>query len=402
MWAAAAVAALTAAMLVAAPQASAAKSIVIWSDEAHAPVIGALTANGYRGYTVTVVTKDLTAIRNELATVSAESAPDLVWGDATWSGQLAGQGSIVPISITAKVRSSFRASALAGFQVSSEQYGVPVQVSNLALITNVPLVPKAPTTFAELESIALTLTQSRKTTVPFAVGQGETSDGYALYPLFSGLGGYYFARSASGQLNPERVGLANPAFLRNSDRIDAWNASGLLRSALTPRAAQRAFEKKKSAFWLAGPEDLPALLRLSFVYRITAVPTVVPGITTSPLLRIQGLMMTKYADVHGVASVAGKLAGRFFAGATPQLALAGASGLIPANRSAVALMTEKRLQAIDLAGVNAVPIPNIPQMDAVWGPSGSAWVASTSGAGAPLARPSFVLAQQVVQAALAQ
>ena len=393
---------LTATALIAAPAAQAVPPITIWTDAVHAPVISALLANGYRGAPVSVVTKDLTAIRDELAVVPAASAPDLIWADATWTGQLAAVGSIVPVPLTKKVTASFRTSALSGFQVGTTGYGMPVQVSNLALITNVALVPSPPTTFADLSSTALALTSAGKAKVPFAVGQGGDSDGYAMYPMFSGLGGYYFGKTVDGVWDPTDVGLANRAFLKNSVLIDSWNASGLINAALTAQAAQRAFAKQKSPFWLAGPEDMAALLKLNFVYRITAVPPIVASLKTSPLLRLQGFMVTKYAAEHGVQALAAKLAGGFMAQPGAQLALAGVAGLIPANRTAVAQVVEKRLQAIDLAGVDGVPIPNIPQMSQVWGPSGTAWVTSTAGVGATLAKPAFKAAQKAVKAALGQ
>ena len=52
---------------------------------------------------------------------------------------------------------------------------------------------------------------------------------------------------------------------------------------------------------MAGPEDMAALKALSFVYRITPVPPIVTGPRRRPLLRVQGFMVTKYAEQHGVA-----------------------------------------------------------------------------------------------------
>lgn len=392
---------LTAAAVTAAESASAApvRPITIWTDAVHAPAITALVANDFRGSPVLVVTKDLTAIRSELATVPPESAPDVIWGDATWTGQLAAAGSIVAVPLTKKVTASFRASAISAFAVGATGYGVPVQVSNLALITNASLVPNQPSTFASLSSAALALKKAGKATVPFAVGQGGDSDGYAMYPLFSGLGGYFFGRDAAGVLDPTQVGIANKTFVQNSTTIDSWNVSGLINSALTGDQARRAFSKQRSAFWLAGPEEMANLLALGFKYRITAVPPIVSSIKPVPLLRIQGFMVTKFAAAHGVQTLATKLAAGFMASAPAQLALAAAAGLIPASRTAVS-QSSTRMQAIDLAGVDGVPVPNVPQMQLVWAPYGTAWVSSTAGTGAILAKPAFKLAQRTVKAAI--
>lgn len=389
--------------LVVAPSGSAApgdKPITIWADPAHAPVITALLPTGYRGSPIVVVPKELNAIRDELAAVPEASAPDIIWADATWTGQLSAAGSVVALPLGKKATASFRANALSGFQVGTTGYGIPVQVSNLALISNVTLVPNPPATFAALSDTALRLVRSGKATVPLGMPQGGDSDGYSMYPLFSGLGGYFFGRTAEGVLDPTQIGLANPTFIKNSSAIDAWNESGLISAALTDTKARRAFSKGKSPFWVAGPEEIATLLKLKFVYRITSMPPIVSGLKAAPLLRLQGFMMTKFAAPHGVADKASKLIRLFLADAPAQVALAAASGLIPANRTAVSQVAEKRLQAIDLAGTDGVAIPNIPQMASVWAPFGTAWATSTAGVDARLAKPSFRQAKRTVEASL--
>ncbi len=387
--------------LIVAPSAPAATNVItIWADAAHAPAISALLPTGYRGLQVVVVTKELNAIRDQLAAVPAASAPDAIWADATWTTQLATAGSVVALPLGKKATANFRANALSGFQVGTTGYGVPVQVSNLAMISNVDLVPNPPATFAALSDTALKLVAAGKAKVPFAVAQGGDSDGYSMYPLFSGLGGYFFGRTAEGVLDPTQVGLANSTFIKNSVAIDQWNESGLISAAVTYGKARRSFVKGTAPFWIAGPEDIPTLLKLPFVYRITVIPPIVTGLKAAPLLRLQGFMMTKYAAAHGVQDQTSKLIRLVFAAAPAQLSLAATTGLIPANRTAVSQVTEKRLQAIDLAGVDGVAIPNIPQVTSVWAPFGTAWTTSTAGVEARLAKPSFRLAQRTVETSL--
>jgi arabinogalactan oligomer/maltooligosaccharide transport system substrate-binding protein len=221
-----------------------------------------------------------------------------------------------------------------------------------------------------------------------------------MYPLFSGLGGYFFGSDDSGALVPADLGLANKAFLKNSKQIDAWNASKLINSTIDADVARSTFVRGKGAFWLAGPEEMATLKALKFTYRITAVPEIIKGIKPVPLLRIQGFMVTKYAEAHGVADEAGKLVTRYMATVGRQLSLAAASGLNPASLVAAKQVAERRLVAIAAAGVSGVPVPNIPQMTAVWAPYGGAWVASTSGPEATPAKDAFKAAQATAAAAL--
>jgi arabinogalactan oligomer/maltooligosaccharide transport system substrate-binding protein len=395
---AAAVAALC--LVGATPSQAAPKSITIWADAPHAAVLSQLLAKGYKGVKVNVVTKDLAAIRDQFAKEPVETAPDIIWGDQSWSGDLAIAKSILPVPLTAARKKLFPANVLGGYDSFGKGYGLPVQVSNVALITNVELVPKQPATFADLSAMAAKLKKSGKGKKGFAVGQGPTSDGYAMYPLFSGLGGFFFGKDADGNWDPSVVGLSDPKFLKNSKQIDQWNAAGLIDSAMTPEAASKAFANGKAPFWIAGPEDMATLKSLSFVYRITAVPPLVGGIKPAPLLRVQGFSITASAYQHGALGISRKLVTRYLATAGRQLALAGASGLIPANVAAEKQLKEGRLRAIAAAGVDGQAIPNILQQQAVWPEYGGAWVKSTSGASATKAKKAFENASGAISTAL--
>ena len=399
----AAAAVVAAGGLLSAPAAQAADGITVWADPVHAPVIQALLPNGYKGLPVTVVTKDPAAWRAELASVSAADAPDVIWGNLDQTGELAAERTIVPVTLTKKRTAEFRANVLAGSQYGADRYGLPVQISNLALITNTTLVPKQPTTFAALSQLALDLVKSKKkVTVPLALSQGDGSNPWTTFPLFSGLGGYLFGKDADGALNPKDVGLASTRLIKKSGQIDSWNSSGLLSSTLTKAAARRAFVKGKSPFWLAGPEDLPTLLKLDFVYRIGSVPPILKNRKPVPLLTVHGFMVTKFAKKHGVEDQATKLVSRFMSKDKPQLDLASASGWYPANLIAAQKINVGggRIRAIGGAGLEGVPMPNIPQTAAVWAPYGTAWSVSTSGASATPAADAFRIAQAAAVAAI--
>jgi arabinogalactan oligomer / maltooligosaccharide transport system substrate-binding protein len=388
--------------IVAAPPAQAADGIVVWADAAHAPVITELTAGGYQGTPVTVVVKDPATVRNELATVAPRNAPDVVWGDLAWTGELASAGTIIPVPMSKKVRAQFRPNVLVGSNVGGERYGVPVQISNLALITNTKLVPQQPATFAALSDLALKLKKDKKARVPFALAQSEGTSPWSTFPLFSGVGGYLFGREANGALDPTDVGLASKRLKDNSTLIDGWNASGLIDGTLTADRARQVFANGRSPFFLAGPEDLPYLLELDFAYRIGTVPPMVNGIKPVPLLTVHGFMVTKWAERHGVQEPAIRLVSRKLARAKAQQALAAVQGWFPANTKAAASVPTGggRIRAIGNAGVDGVTMPNIPQAGAVWGPYATAWTSATGGPAATKAKRAFRIAQRAAVATI--
>lgn len=401
---AAAAMAVLAAGLVAPPAAQAADGIVIWSDPAHAPVLQQLLPDGYKGTPVTVVVKDPATVRSDLAGVTKADAPDIIWGDLAWTGELASAQTIVPVLLPKKRRAEFRPNVLVGSNVGGKRYGLPVQISNLALVTNTQLVPQQPATFAALSDLALKLKKNKKVKVPFALPQSEGTSPYTTFPLFAGVGGYLFGKAADGSLNPTDLGLASKALKGNASLIDGWNATGLVDSAMTADKAKTLFANAKTPFLLAGPEDLQYLLGLKFPYRIGTVPPIAKGAKPVPLLTVHGFMLTIWAEKHGVAEPAQRLLGRFLSRQKAQQALAAAQGWFPANTAAAAAVATGggRIRAIGNAGVDGVTMPNIPQAGAIWAPYATAWTSSTSGAAATPAKKAFKQAQRAATASIAE
>jgi arabinogalactan oligomer / maltooligosaccharide transport system substrate-binding protein len=388
--------------LLAAPVAMAAdNTITVWVDQKRiANYREAFPTGTYAGYTINLVPKDFGKIADDLRTVSADSAPDVLTTAHDRVGALAADGLIVKLNVpsaTIKVLSPF---ALTGFRYGSGIYGIPTQVENVAMITNANLIKTQPKTWADLSKQALALKKAGKVTVPFAVPQGSGGDAYHMYPLFSGLGGYIFGKNPSGSVNVKDVGLDNKTFRANQAQINTWNKTGLINSKVDYGIGKTAFTTGKSPFWITGPWELDAIKALPFKYRVTTVPTIVAGITPVPFLGAQGAMVTKYAAQHGVQVGANALVTQYMATAKFQAGLAAADGRTPANIIAAKAVSDPVLKAFSAAGIGGIPMPNVPQMNSVWGALGGAWVNSTKGAGAIPAQKSFAQAQATVKKAI--
>ncbi len=399
--AASAVAAVAFGTFVVAPAAMAAGNIVIWTDADRAPAVRTLFAKGYKGSTVTVVVKEFGKIRDDLNTVTPDAAPDVVMGANDWIGELAVNGSIVKINLAANAKAALASGAVQAFNYRGSQYGTPVAVENIALITNANLVKKQPTTFAELEKQALNLKKTGAVDIPLAVQQGAGGDAYHMYPLFSGLGGYVFGTDSKGAYNTKDVGVYNKAFAANAGMINEWNKSGLINSKVTGDIAQAAFTSGRAAFWITGPWNLDKIKNVPFKYRITSVPPIINGIAPVPFIGVQGVMLTKYAAAHGVEAAARSLVTEFMPTEKAQYNLSALNDRFPANIAAGQRVSNLQLRFFGKAGAGGVPIPNVSQMNSVWGPLGSAWVNSTKGAGATPAGPSFAQAQVAIKKAVA-
>jgi maltose-binding protein MalE len=371
---------------------------VIWTDQDRQAAVTKL-ANEWaasKGVTAKVVVKDFGTIRDNLGTVNAADAPDVFNAAHDWTGQLAANGLVEPLFLSAAVRAQFPSYTLNAFSYGTavkKLYGVPVAVENIGLAVNTKLV-KIPKTFAQLESEALAFKKKSHQTFGIAVQQGANGDAYHMYPFFSGLGGYVFGVNKAGNLDPSDIGVSNPVFQKNTKLIDKWNKEGLINSKVDSSTAQNAFLKKQAAFWITGPWNSDTLKSSGLKFKIIQLPKI--AYPSVPFLGVQGFLVTKYAATHGVESLAQDFVANFISTPTAQAALANASGRWPANLKAGASFSDPVLAQFGKAGKGGVPMPNIPQMGSVWTDLGQAWVRSTKGAGAAKAAASFTAAARAI------
>jgi arabinogalactan oligomer/maltooligosaccharide transport system substrate-binding protein len=389
---------------VAAPPATAeGERVVMWVEPAVAPLVEQEFTDGFRGATVVVVAKDLKAIKDELKTATGPDAPDIIWADHAWTGELAAAGLVTSIPMSSRLRRAFPVNVLEGFNYGFGTYGIPVQYENVALISNAQMVPSNPKDFDALAKAAKKLVENGDADVGIAVGQGANGNAYFMNPFFAGLGGYVFGTNAAGSLDAFNIGIANPTFLANTETIDRWNSQGLLNSNLDLNAAQSAFTSGRAPFWITGQWSRATLTGLTFRYRISPLPTMVKGQVPAPFLGIKGFMVTSYAQQHQVSGLAVGLLRKRLSDPGFQSKVAALSGRAPANLKSTidtSALLGRIAQAFAVSGRQGVPLPNIPQATATWGPMGKAWASATRGPGSVPAFTAFTEAQAAVQQAL--
>lgn len=375
-------------------------TVRIWVDNVQKPAVEKISASwaSSKGATVEVVIKDFGKIRDDLKTVQAENAPDVVVGPHDWVGELAANGLVLPLNPRKALRDQFPSYALDAFSYGNaikRLYGAPFALENVGLVVNTKLA-RVPTSFSDFERQALAFKKKAKGNIALAVPQGANGDAYHMYPFFSGLGGYVFGRNRAGNFDVSDIGLKNPVFLKNAPMIDAWNKSGLINSKIDYGTGKDAFLKRKAAFWITGPWETKTLKESGLTFKIVQLPKI--KFKAVPFLGVQGYMVTKYSTEHGVESLAKDFVGSFLMTAPAQRELAGANGRYPANTQAGKQVRDAVLLQFGKAGAGGVPMPNIPQMGSVWSELGGAWVKATKGAGATKARAAFSSAARNIAA----
>ena len=309
-------------------------SLRIWTDkDRRADIERIATAWGSRrGVTVEVVEKNFGDIRDQLKTVAPATAPDVIIGAHDWTGQLAADGLVLPLSPKKATLKQFPKYALDAFSYGTavkRLYGSPVALENVGLVVNTRLAT-VPKTWASLQKQALAFKKKSADNLAIAVPQAPAGDAYHMYPFFSGLGGFVFARNKAGNLNPRVIGVANPVFLKNAPMIDAWDRLGLINSKVNYDTAKNAFLKGQAAFWVTGPWEADTLRSSGLSFRIVQVPKI--KFRSVPFLGVQGFMVTRFANSHGVATLAKDLVASYIMLPASQRALAAANGRFPACR----------------------------------------------------------------------
>ena len=378
--------------------ASNATTIRIWVDKDRQPAITKV-ANDWaasKGVTLDIVQKGSDSIRSDVQTVQAETAPDIILGAHDWIGELSANGSIVPLNPSKALLKDIPAGAINAFSYGvavKRLWGAPIYQENVALITNTKLA-KVPKTWSDFEKNAYAAKKKLKGKVAVAVQQG-TGDAYHMYPFFTSLCGYIFGRNAAGNLDPSNIGVANAKFLKvGAPVIDQWNKKGFINSSVTDGIAKQLFLTGKAAYYITGPWFLDDIKKSGVKFAVSPFPN--NKCATTPFTGVGGLMVTKFAAVHGVESLAKDFAGNYMLGAGPQFTHYSVGGRLPVNVKAAARITDPYLKGFALAGSKGQPMPNIPQMNSVWTDLGQAWVRSTKGGGAMPAKRSFVAAQRSI------
>jgi len=370
--------------------------LTIWVDNVQKPAIDKVASawGTRRGVDVNVVFHSFGTIRDDLKTVKAENAPDVIVAAHDWTGDLAANGLVLPLFPTKAIKKQFPKYALDAFSYGGRLYGAPYALENVGLVVNTRLV-KVPKTWAQLEKEALAFKRKSADNLGIAVPQGSGGDAYHMYPFFSGLGGFVFGHAKNGALQSNKLGVANKTFLKNAALIDKWNREGLINSKVDYGTAKNAWLKGNAAFWITGPWEIDGLKASGNPFRVVQLPKI--KYRSVPFLGVNGFMVTRFAAGHGVQTLAKDLVVNYMSRTSSQAALAAAAHRPPANTKARLAVHNAVLNAFGKASVGGVPMPNIPQMNAVWSELGGAWVKSTKGPGATKARVAFATAARNIR-----
>ncbi|MCH1882148.1 maltose ABC transporter substrate-binding protein [Agrococcus sp. ARC_14] len=340
--------------------------LVIWMDENRATALEGVIAafEEETGTTVEVVVKDFGAIRDDLTTQAPSGeGPDVVLGAHDWIGKLVQNGVISPVEL-GDLAGDFEDVSIQAMTYDGSVYGVPVSIENLALVRNTDLAPDAPATWDDLVSTGQAAVESGEAEFPLLVGiDPNNSDPFHLYPMQASFGGPVFGLNDDGSYNPDDLQLGNEGNVAFAGALAEWGQSGLINLNISQDIAKEQFANGASPYTITGPWNLTAFQEAGVNYAISEIPSA-GGQPATPFVGVQGFFVSEYANNPIVAA---QFLTEYVAGEEAQSAIFESGQRAPALSSAFeAAQSNEDVAAFGAVGATGVPMPNIPEMDALW------------------------------------
>jgi len=283
--------------------------------------------------------------------------PDLFTATHDNTGTLVKSGVVTSLSSTIK-KSAYPTAVLSGVTFNYQQWGVPIAVSNIALATNLSLVPAgAPKTWAELESTATSLISSGKA----SVGIVTHLDGYFLQPFFDSLGGYVFENKNGSYTNTKSIGLYSKTLAKNASLMDTWLDKKIFDKSNTYDGSN--FTNGKAPYQIVGPWSIDGLDKAGIKYEISGIPSVKGG-TARAFSGVTAVYLNRFSKNKIMAK---KFLNEVVQTADFSQAITTANNSFPANKEAAALVDAKSVAGkFGAYGVVCIPMPNVAEMNSVW------------------------------------
>ncbi|SFS07298.1 carbohydrate ABC transporter substrate-binding protein, CUT1 family [Agrococcus baldri] len=347
-----------------APQAGG--ELVIWMDQNRADALEDVVATFEEetGTTVEVIVKDFGAIRDDLTTQAPSGeGPDVVVGAHDWIGKLVQNGVIAPVEL-GDIAGDFEDVSIQAMTYNGSVYGVPVSIENIALVRNTDLAPEAPATWDELVSTGEAAVAAGDAEFPLLVGiDPNNADPYHLYPMQASFGGPVFGMNEDGSYNPDDLQIGNEGNVEFAGALAEWGASGLINLNISQDIAKEQFANGASPYTITGPWNLTAFEEAGVNYAISEIPSA-GGEPATPFVGVQGFMVSQYANNPIVAA---QFLTEYIASDEAQTAIFESGQRAPALSSAFeAAQSNEDVAAYGAVGAEGVPMPNIPEMDALW------------------------------------
>ena len=251
-------------------------------------------------------------------------------------------------------------------------------------------MPECPATWEEVYQISADLHAADPEQYGFVRMEG---DPYHFYPIQTAFGGYVFARDEEGNYDPTQVGVGDPGSIAAAQWWERQVTEGLQPPAVDWNIQHEMFENGTSAMQITGPWKYQDTVDSGIPFAICPIPT--GTVEGKPFMGANGFMVSAFAKDPVLAQI---FLTEFVATPEVMQALFESDQRPPAYLPTLEALEDPYVTAFGQAGLNADPMPAIPEMGSVWDAWGNAVVLVAQGG--DTAVNAFTNAQQQIITAI--
>lgn len=363
------------------------KTITVWShlNTQEVEELSKVAEKWGKEKNVTVkVVEDKSDMQLYAQAANSSKGPDVMFGlahDNLGTFQKAGLLSEVPSGVVDKSKYTSD-QVIDAVTLNGKQYAVPIAQETVALYYNKDKVKEVPKTMEDL------VTKAKEVGFEFDINNFYTS-----YGLVSAQGGYVY-KNNNGTLDPKDIGLGNEGAIKGYQFIqDLVVKEKFMAPDINGDIAKGDFQSGKSAFYISGPWDVASFKEAGVNFDVVPMPTL-GGKAPSTFLGVQTAFVSEKSANKDLAWDLLK----YLADNSNDL-LIQKGNRIPATKTGVESDTFKNannMVAFSEQTKVATPMPNIPEVQAMWTPGADALKALTSGTMDPKAAGAQIV-QQVTE-----
>lgn len=337
-------------------------ALTVWVDSERVDALkGAASAYTEKtGVEVKIVGKDNNTIKDDfIQQVPTGKGPDITMGAHDWAGELSTNGVVAPLELGDSA-GNYLPVAIDAATYEGSVYLLPYAVENIAVLRNADIIPEPAANFDDMiaKGTAAGLAQ------PFVVEQGAEGNPYHLYPFQTAFGAPVFGTNADGY-DPADLQIGNAG----GEQFATWlgsqgkNGTGVFNTDIDGDIAKQSFLDGTAAFWLTGPWNVGAAVDAGINVAIDTVPSPTAEMA-SPFAGVKGFYLSSESKNKVAAN---DFLVNYIGTEDVQLELFKAGNVLPAlTAAAKTASADPIIAGFAAVGEQAVPMPAIPAMGAVW------------------------------------
>ncbi|MCL6445677.1 MAG: maltose ABC transporter substrate-binding protein [Alicyclobacillus sp.] len=281
--------------------------------------------------------------------------PDVLFGmPHDNNGTFQAEGLLAPVPDGLINPKDYSKSVIDAVTIQGKMYSLPVSAQTTALFYNKKMIKTPPKTWQEFVKDA--------NKYGFAYDQANL---YFDYAFIGGLGGYVF-KDKNGTLDPNDIGLDTPGAIKAFTLMHDMDAKyHWMKPTTTGAIAKAQFIAGKLGMYISGPWDVPDINNSKVPYGISVLPKLSNGHPATPFMGV----ITTIVNSRSRTQAADWSLAEALSGASAQLQYFNASEQVPTLtklQKSVTVQSDPYFKAFADQINHAVPMPNIPQMQAVW------------------------------------